>query len=911
MSPQSASLVPAILLLLILYPQTCLGGLSPVQKTVLDSLSTWHKQSRPDLVDSLASASIPAARAKNDSTYLLQLLRLSGSSKAAFGMVKQAEPDLVEACLLAEATKDTLSWLQGLRWLSVSVGRQGRSTEAVQYYQQLGELAHANGDSIHMGWAKLGLAYDQYLNGHSEKAIDGYRQAAEMLDNEGVTKGALWAYNGLGMSLRQIGQFEAAVGCFKNSLDLAIAQGDKLNEAMALNYIGRLEMILGDPGIAIKNFQRAASIHEKFQHHREGLLPLLDIAQARTMQGRFTEATLGLETVISQSSQWGLKDMELLAIQQLADIHLAQNQPYKAVHLCRQAMTDREYPSAMAHTEVSLRMSQALAALDSLEQALAVLEPVSGSKSAATTLELRVNHQRAQYLLALNRPQRALDCALAAIDMAQAAGSGQMLIPLQTMVARAWFALGRQDSALAAIFEAADQWERTRAIPADPRWRELRSAAGSELFTEGAKMMIKSKNSLAPAFDFVQRYKARTLTERVRRPGRNIEAGAKVISSGELQSRMLLPGVVFWEVVATRETSVFFLVTRDTIIGHILPDGPRLEANMQRLSDVLTSQAISDPNPARILASTLVESLPPGFKRILGKANKLVWSPDGIWHGLPLTLLRAPLDSGLISDQCEVSRLPCASFLKSTQQRNNQAPASSEILVFQGPSPNVGADESFANGEVDWLKSNFRNVRTETSSKIKNGTNMAWSTTGLIHIATHTEIDDQQPWNTSILLASNGNNSLEAADVAELTLKARLAVLASCSSAGSRTIAGEGMLGLTSAFLASGVQTVVATLWPVDDRATSIFMIRFYTNLADGHNVSSALGLAQNQCQHDSAMESARYWAGFVVVGDGSDILPVQKKSNHLLAALILVFLAACSIYQGRRLSERKGHKNI
>jgi CHAT domain-containing protein/tetratricopeptide (TPR) repeat protein len=901
-----AFVVSALLFFLFLFPPACDGAPFPSKTAVIDSLFSWHRQSRPDLVDSLAAVMIPGARAENDSTYLLQLLRHSGSTQAAFGMAKQAEPSLREVCRLARATQDTLSWLEGLRWLSVAVARQGRPAEAVQYYTELGGLARTFGDSLHVGWSELGMAYDHYLNGRSNQAIEGYRQAAGILDRAGMARGALWAYNGQGMALRQEGQFDAAIRSFRHALDMSIVLGDKISEAMALNFIGRLEMLLGDPDVAIDHFERAAAIHQEFQHHREGLLPLLDIAQARTLQGRFDEAARGLETIAGQAEQWGLMDLELLAIQQLVDIHLARNRPGRAVQLCLEAMDREEFPSAMARTEMRLRWAQGLAALGKPDEALAVLEPVSGARSAATTLELRVCRQKARYHLDLHQNDKALECALEGVKQARVVGSDLMLAPLQTLAARSWFAQGKRDSALASINRAANQWERIRALPADPRWRELRSGDAGMLFTQGAVMMMAGNEGPDGAFDLIQRYKARTLVERMLMPGQDLETVADQISLQDLQSGILQPGMVFWEVVTDEGTTVCLLVTHDKVLGHVVVDGGRNLNTMRKLSDVLTSDRVQDPSVARLLAASLFEGFPSEFLQTLAGAQRLIWSPDGFWHGLPLALLRDQAGEGLISAHCEVARIPCASVLKPGPSFAGKNGCESEILVFQGTLPGEDPHLAGTTQEVDWLKSHFQNVRAGSVGDDSPEEDRDWNTEGLIHVASHTKVDDQQPWNTGIYLGNKGDHLLKAADVADLRLQAGLTVLASCRTAGSRTVGGEGMLGLTSAFLASGVPSVVATLWPVDDRATAVFMTRFYTNLADGLDVSSALLMAQAESLEDPAMNATRYWAGFVVVGDGSQMVPLKTKSAGWPRSAALLVLAGGVAWRGRQLGAKK-----
>lgn len=73
---------------------------------------------------------------------------------------------------------------------------------------------------------------------------------------------------------------------------------------------------------------------------------------------------------------------------------------------------------------------------------------------------------------------------------------------------------------------------------------------------------------------------------------------------------------------------------------------------------------------------------------------------------------------------------------------------------------------------------------------------------------------------------------LTALEVAELDLShVRLAVLSACETGLGESAGGEGLLGLQRAFQTAGAQCTVASLWRVDDVATSLLMEEFYTNL--------------------------------------------------------------------------------
>ena len=109
-------------------------------------------------------------------------------------------------------------------------------------------------------------------------------------------------------------------------------------------------------------------------------------------------------------------------------------------------------------------------------------------------------------------------------------------------------------------------------------------------------------------------------------------------------------------------------------------------------------------------------------------------------------------------------------------------------------------------------------------------------------------------------------------DVFGLDLHARLIVLSACQTAvGSGALAdvpaGDDWVGLVEAFLYAGAGNVLATLWPVDDRATAGFMERFYTALASGRSEAEALAVTQRAMLRNSATANPFYWAGFSLSG--------------------------------------------
>lgn len=102
-------------------------------------------------------------------------------------------------------------------------------------------------------------------------------------------------------------------------------------------------------------------------------------------------------------------------------------------------------------------------------------------------------------------------------------------------------------------------------------------------------------------------------------------------------------------------------------------------------------------------------------------------------------------------------------------------------------------------------------------------------------------------------------------------LQADLVALAACESAANVIATGDEPLGLIPAFLYAGTNSVLATLWKVQQKAAALTMQLFYDRLLDSQNVvhkAEALRQAMLTVRETPGFESPYYWAPFILNGD-------------------------------------------
>jgi CHAT domain-containing protein len=146
----------------------------------------------------------------------------------------------------------------------------------------------------------------------------------------------------------------------------------------------------------------------------------------------------------------------------------------------------------------------------------------------------------------------------------------------------------------------------------------------------------------------------------------------------------------------------------------------------------------------------------------------------------------------------------------------------------------------------------------------------------MIHFATHGLLDFQRPRLSCLLLSRFDRDGREVdgylrlQDIYNLTLAADLVVLSACRTALGTEVRGEGLIGLTRGFLYAGAARVVASLWNVDDGATSRLMELFYRKMLGNEKLSPAAALraAQLEMLSGNRWDDPYFWAGFVLQGE-------------------------------------------
>ncbi len=137
-----------------------------------------------------------------------------------------------------------------------------------------------------------------------------------------------------------------------------------------------------------------------------------------------------------------------------------------------------------------------------------------------------------------------------------------------------------------------------------------------------------------------------------------------------------------------------------------------------------------------------------------------------------------------------------------------------------------------------------------------------------LHFVTHGTASTSRPLDSAVILSKSGDSyKLYARDIIQHPLSAELVTISACEGAGGRAYSGEGLIGLSWAFLRAGAHNVVGALWEVNDSAAPQIMETFYSEMNKGKDPASALRTAKLTLLHNQDPEivfkKPFYWAPF------------------------------------------------
>ncbi len=340
---------------------------------------------------------------------------------------------------------------------------------------------------------------------------------------------------------------------------------------------------------------------------------------------------------------------------------------------------------------------------------------------------------------------------------------------------------------------------------------------------------------------------------------------------------------VLLEYVLGDPTSSVLAITSGGVHRYALPSEKMIEAQVSSYRRTITRKGTD-----RALAQALFNDLLSPIREYRDRTRVIV-VPDGALHLLPFSAL---MDRGnfTIADHT-FSVTPSATVLYLLRHRSivdapdsirylgiaawtetqaEEQPEARNVALTTLPPPLEVLPQS--KEEVESIAKEFRGgtmlligpEATETRFK-----QLHLERYRVLHFALHALANIEYPDRSALIFApereGKDDGMLEVREVRDLNLNAQLVTLSACDT-GVGPVGESDVANMANAFIEAGAESVVSSLWNLEDKTTSMMMIKFYAELVNKHDKVEALRLAQLQIQ--LAGLPPYYWAGVQIAGN-------------------------------------------
>ncbi len=390
----------------------------------------------------------------------------------------------------------------------------------------------------------------------------------------------------------------------------------------------------------------------------------------------------------------------------------------------------------------------------------------------------------------------------------------------------------------------------------------------------------------------------------------------QIVELHEVQAHLCKSDTAFVEFSVGKNKSFAFFITNNNLEIIEMPSRKKIKSLVSKYLEVLSDRKRNDFSLGYELYSLLLK---PGINN---KIKNLIIIPDDVLNYLPFEALKTDSHSNSwLVQEHRIAYAPSITSLNEIIERKKDGADAPEldILAFGDPyygeqenAPNENGGKSNGNGfengprlkrlkysseEIEKIKNFFDESKiialTRAEASEKNLKQKILHDSKIIHFATHSKINNTRPDHSYIALSTEDNEDgfLYTSEIYNLTLNSDLVTLSACQTGLGKLIRGEGIEGLNRAFFYAGTSSVLMSLWPVSDQATSQLMERFYFYLSKNQSIMSSLRQAKLELINSTKLAHPFYWAGFIVSGKANQIIFV-KKSNILVIIGAILFVA-------------------
>ncbi len=426
-------------------------------------------------------------------------------------------------------------------------------------------------------------------------------------------------------------------------------------------------------------------------------------------------------------------------------------------------------------------------------------------------------------------------------------------IEAETYFAKMLAAAGRSDDARKHFMSAAAiaQEGRDKVTDRDLRFAFLNTAA--YMFDEYVDFLVRI-GDVEGALAVTESSRAQSLEE-----GLNL---GKTIDARAIARNNDATILSYW---LGRTRSLVWVITPSAVTVYPLPPDSNIEDAATQYREQLLGR-LGTPERSGGAATALYKMLVPRIA--FAKNARVMIIPDGRLNTLNFETLM-PRDGRYWIEDVVLREAPSLQLIA----RGAKSAAAPTSVLVVGDAPAVASFPKLkhASTEMNIVASKFaiHRILREQNATPRNYILAARGKFDVQHFVAHGTASSLRPLDSAIILAAPDANSsyrLLARDIMKQPVDARLVTISSCHGVGTRTYAGEGVVGLAWAFLKAGADQVIAALWEVNDSATPQIMETMYGEIRKGRDPADALREAKLRLiRGKDAHRKPLYWAPFIL----------------------------------------------
>ncbi len=751
-------------------------------------------------------------------------------------------------------------------------------------------------------------------------ALDAARDGLAVAQRLGFRTAEVFHLASIGQFYHAMGQDERSLAYSKKALLMSQKYVGKWSQEECLNSIGVVYMERGLYREALEYFKLGLSHIRRISHLREEPRCLYNVGLAYYQLGMPGQARDYFERALREAERTGQRTVRGMTLNRLGDLALLEGDRSRSRDSYRAAA---RIGAETAHPPIRWQSAAGLGAL--LETEGSPLEAAALYREAVAVIE---EQRRGIYESELN------------------AGFFKSGLPVYESLVNLYFEMDRsspgrgydQDcffwaekarsrALLDDLYAARIDPGMAAGTPEERRGIRMSSGAISRLLTEISRPGAdpKAKPALWEALEREEEsLQAAIEAVRKKNPGLFGIVRPEPLRADAVRSRVLVPGRGLLEFLAGERHLFVFALTTDGLRVHRLDgdDSRAVRDRARNYSRLAASPGITAEDCAPAARKLFESLLRPVWDRV-GGLEHLVVVPDQELCLIPFEALvcgPGPARRGrgrleYLLDRMDVTYAPSGSALAGILDRDRRRVRQDRpkgLLAIADPVYGGSSDPSralrpgrdalaerfsfdpipFSRSEVEgigrFVRARRRDVLLGTAATEDNLKAASLADYRIVHFATHSLLDERVASRSALVLTQDADpredGFLQVREIYERSVPADLVVLSACRTGGGKMVKGESVQGLAQAFVCAGASSVVVSLWPVGDRATSRLMRAFYRNLSRGSTVQDALRRAKRAIRGSGGAPLSA-WSGFVLIGGGDRPIPLEKPTAWERAA--------------------------